>query len=125
MVADQKGHASRHKDGGSDELDGAELAGGLGTSGQILQTDGSAASWVDFQSGSDVSDNGSLVVSAPSDVNFGNQLDVTDDGDGSVTVDSSVTFEEVSDFTSIPSSPATGKGFTTADKGELFVEVSN
>jgi hypothetical protein len=34
-------------------------------------------------------------------------------------------FEEVTDFSSIPSNPETGKGFTTTDKGELFVEVSN
>ena len=34
-------------------------------------------------------------------------------------------FEEVADFSSIPSNPETGKGFTTTDKGELFVEVNN
>ncbi len=34
-------------------------------------------------------------------------------------------FEEVADFSSIPSSPEPGKGFTTTDKGELFVEVNN
>jgi len=34
-------------------------------------------------------------------------------------------FEEVADFASIPSNPDTGKGFTTTDKGELFVEVNN
>lgn len=34
-------------------------------------------------------------------------------------------FEEVADFASIPSNPETGKGFTTTDKGELFVEVNN
>lgn len=33
------------KDGNAKELDAAELAGGLGTSGQVLTTDGSAASW--------------------------------------------------------------------------------
>jgi len=47
MVSDQKGHASRHSDGGSDELDAADLAGGSGTNGQFLQTDGGAASWAD------------------------------------------------------------------------------
>jgi len=34
-------------------------------------------------------------------------------------------FEEVADFASIPSNPETGEGFTTTDKGELFVEVNN
>ena len=34
-------------------------------------------------------------------------------------------FEEVEDFDSIPADPETGKGFTTTDKGELFVEVNN
>ena len=86
MVSDQKGHATRHSDGGSDELDAADLAGGLGTSGQVLQTDGSAVDWVSL---------------------------------------STKAFEEVADFASIPSNPETGKGFTTTDKGELFVEVSN
>lgn len=33
------------KDGGSRELDAAELAGALGTSGQVLTSDGLAASW--------------------------------------------------------------------------------
>jgi len=102
-------HASRHSDGGGDELDAAELAGGLGTNGQILQSDGSAASWVDFQSGSDVSDDGSLVVSAPSDINFGSQLDVTDDGDSSVTVDANVSTES----TTTVSSSYTTQGETT------------
>lgn len=38
-------HASQHQDGGSDELDAADLAGAAGTSGQVLTTDGAAASW--------------------------------------------------------------------------------
>jgi len=46
MVTDQKGHATRHSDGGSDELDAADLAGASGTSGQVLQTDGTNTSWV-------------------------------------------------------------------------------
>lgn len=83
---DVSSHASRHSDGGGDELDAADLAGSSGTSGQLLQTDGSAASWVDFQSGSDVSDDDSLVVSAPTNINFGGGLDASDDGDGSVTI---------------------------------------
>ena len=93
-----RNHSSRHSDGGADELDAADLSGGLGASGQVLQTDGSAASWVDFQPGPDVSDNGDLVVEAPSDLNFGNQLDVTDDGDGGVTIDSSATTPEIVAF---------------------------
>jgi len=40
MVTDQKGHASRHSDGGSDELDAADFSGSSGSSGQFLQTDG-------------------------------------------------------------------------------------
>lgn len=114
MVTDQKGHASRHSDGGSDELDAADLAAGLGTNGQVLQSDGSAASWVDFQSGSDVSDNGSLVVSAPSDINFGNQLNVTDDTDGTVTVDANVSTEST---TTVSSS------YTTSGETTVFVEA--
>lgn len=47
---DVTNHSSRHSDGGSDELDAADLSGGLGTSGQVLQTDGSAASWADLES---------------------------------------------------------------------------
>jgi len=87
MVSDQKNHSSRHSDGGSDELDAADLAGSSGTSGQLLQTDGSAASWVDFSSGASVSDDGSQVLAQPDDVNYANALSATDDGDGTVTVD--------------------------------------
>jgi len=42
-----KAHASSHKDGGSDELDASELAGALGTDGQVLKSDGAAANWED------------------------------------------------------------------------------
>lgn len=38
-------HASTHHDGGADELDGADLAGADGASGQVLTTDGSTATW--------------------------------------------------------------------------------
>lgn len=45
-TATPDGHAASHKDGGSDELDAAELAAALGTTGELLQSDGAAASWV-------------------------------------------------------------------------------
>lgn len=48
---DPTAHAASHKDGGSDELDAAELAGALGTTGQVLTSDGAAASWEDADSG--------------------------------------------------------------------------
>jgi hypothetical protein len=38
-------HASTHHDGGADELDAADLAGGAGTAAQVLTTDGAAAAW--------------------------------------------------------------------------------
>lgn len=40
-------HGPSHKDGGFDELDVAELAGGLGGAGEIPETDGAAVAWVD------------------------------------------------------------------------------
>ena len=40
-------HASTHKEGGSDEIDAAELAGSLGTNGQVLKTNGTKANWSD------------------------------------------------------------------------------
>ena len=43
--ADQN-HSDRHESGGADELDAAELSGGLGASGQVLSTNGSVADWV-------------------------------------------------------------------------------
>lgn len=73
--------------GGSGTPDASELSGSSGTQGQVLQTDGSSASWVTFSSGASVSDDGTQVLSSPDDVNYGSNLDVTDDGDGSVTVD--------------------------------------
>jgi len=42
-----KAHAASHKDGGDDELDASELAGALGTDGQVLKSDGAAANWED------------------------------------------------------------------------------
>jgi len=72
--------------GGSGTIEADNLEGNNGSSGQVLQTDGSDVDWVSL---------------------------------------STKAFEEVADFSSIASKPDTGKGFTTTDKGELFVEVSN
>lgn len=44
----------------------------------------------DSNSQTDVSDDGSTVVSSTDDINFGSNLDVSDDGDGSATVDADV-----------------------------------
>ena len=38
-------HVDRHKDGGADELDGAQLSGSLGSTDSVLTTDGSTARW--------------------------------------------------------------------------------
>lgn len=86
MVSDQKGHSTRHTDGGADELDAADLSGASGTSGQVLQTDGSAASWNTISQGADISEDGTQVVASPDDVNYTTDLDVTDDSDGSASV---------------------------------------
>lgn len=40
-------HAASHKDGAADELDVAELAGAIGSAGEIPETDGDAVSWVE------------------------------------------------------------------------------
>lgn len=52
----------------------------------------------------DISDDGSLVMSGPSDLNFGTGLDVTDDGDGTVTMDALLALGDLSDV------DATGEG---------------
>lgn len=44
-----------YKDGGTFEIDAAEFAAALGTSGQVLQSDGAAGNWVTLASG-DLSD---------------------------------------------------------------------
>lgn len=76
------------KDGGSRELDAAELGGSSGTSGQVLQTDGAAASWSSVAyTRTDVSEDGTTVVSETNDINFGDGVRATDDGDGTATVD--------------------------------------
>jgi hypothetical protein len=74
------------KDGGAKELDAAELAGDDGTNGQVLQTDGTSANWIDIPVGVDVSHDGTLVVDSAGDVNFTNGLTATDDGDGTASV---------------------------------------
>jgi len=136
MVADQKGHASRHKDGGSDEIDAAELAGGLGTSGQVLQTDGSSATWSTFSSGASVSDDGTQVLASPDDVNYGSNLAVTDDGDGSVTIDASggggstqtvdgdKTLQQVIRFGAEGSS-TTSTSFVTIEESDIALDFSD
>lgn len=47
LMVSQETHALSHKDGGDDELDVSELAGALGTSGQVPVSDGAAVSWSD------------------------------------------------------------------------------
>jgi hypothetical protein len=118
-------HASRHEDGGNDELDAADLSGASGTSGQVLQTDGSAASWVDFSGGHSVSDNGSQVLAEPDDVNFGNQLDVTDDSDGTVTVDANVSTESTNTVSSNYSTSGETTIFADVSGGSLTVTLSS
>jgi len=76
------------KDGGAKEIDVQEFSGGDGTNGQVLQTDGSNASWIDIPVGVDVSHDGALVVDSAGDVNFTNGLTATDDGDGTASVNS-------------------------------------
>lgn len=75
------------KDGGAKEIDAQEFAGGDGSNGQILTTDGSNASWSTPPSAS-VSEDGSTVVALPDDINFGEELVASDDGDNTVTVNS-------------------------------------
>jgi hypothetical protein len=67
-------HASRHFDGGADELDAADLAGALGTDGQVLTSTGSTAQWEDVSGTTDtrvdVEDDGVAIVSDASVLNF-------------------------------------------------------
>lgn len=60
MVTDQEGRASHHS-GGGDELDAADLAGGLGTTGQVLQSDGSTANRITLNTSVSIFDSGSSV----------------------------------------------------------------
>lgn len=75
------------KDGGPKEIDVQEFAGGDGTSGQMLFTDGADAYW-DEPPETAVSEDGTQVVPGTSDINFSNGISVVNDGDGTVTVDS-------------------------------------
>ena len=45
-------HASRHHEGGVDEIDAADLSGASGNADQILQTDGTSATWASAGGGS-------------------------------------------------------------------------
>lgn len=46
-IGDVEDHASTHGSSGSDTIDAADLGGSSGTSGQVLETDGSASQWSD------------------------------------------------------------------------------
>jgi len=71
---DPTAHAAEHKDGGADELDAAQLAGGLGTNGEFLKTDGSSATWAEAGSSTQASttNDGSDVVRYRVDAGFNN-----------------------------------------------------
>lgn len=53
-------HATRHHSGEVDEIDAGDLAGGSGTDGQVLETDGTSASWTDLDASQWEEDNGTL-----------------------------------------------------------------
>lgn len=74
------------KDGGVKEIDVQEFSGGDGTAGQVLQTDGQNASWIDIPVGVDVSHDGALQVDSAGDINFTNGVTATNDGDGTASV---------------------------------------
>ena len=63
-----------------------------------VQTGGTVKNLSDIEPNTDtrinVSDDGTEVVSEPTDVNFGDNVSVTDDGDGTVTIDATDTTEE-------------------------------
>ena len=60
-----------------------------------VQTGGTVKNLSDIEADTriNVSDDGTEVVSEPTDVNFGDNVSVTDDGDGTVTVDATDTTE--------------------------------
>ena len=126
---DPKGHAASHKDGGSDELDAAELAAALGTSGQVLTSDGSAASWSDLDT-VDIENDGVGVVTNASIINFGTNVSVTDNGSGKVTITANDqdTRVDVSDSGSQVVSGVSDINFTDSvtvtDDGDGSVSVS-
>lgn len=84
--------------GGSGTPEADNLAGNNGTNGQVLQTDGSSASWSTISSGASVSDDGTEVLSSPDDVNYVSGLNVTDDSDGTVSVDLEEPHDRVAAF---------------------------
>jgi ribulose bisphosphate carboxylase small subunit len=106
-------HASRHKDGGADELDVADLAGGDGTAGQYIRTDGADAGWSTITA-SDISDVSADSVSGAHHTKYtdeeaqdavgtitsgGDKITVTyDDANNTITIDTSaLDAEEVQD----------------------------
>jgi len=74
------------KDGEAQAIDAAEFDGSAGTADQVLQTDGTTASWAQIPNAS-VSEDGSEVLSTPDDIDFTNGITVTDDGDNTVSID--------------------------------------
>lgn len=64
-------HGSSHHDGGSDELDAADLSGGSGASGQVLTTDGAAATWQDNFEGHEYTDGGGATMIKVGENRFG------------------------------------------------------
>lgn len=81
-------HASTHHEGGSDEIEASNLSGSSGTSGQVLQTDGSSLTWATISdTRTDISESGTTVVSDTEDINFiADGIGAVDDGDGTATV---------------------------------------
>lgn len=73
-------------DGGAKELDASEFAGGLGTSGQFLTTDGSAASWGDAP-GISTSEDGTEIITNTTEYNFGYGVVATDEGNQTAKVE--------------------------------------
>ena len=74
------------KDGGPKEIDVQEFAGGDGTNGQIIYTDGANAFWGDPPA-LQTSEDGVQILSLTEGIDFINGISVSDDGDGTVTVD--------------------------------------
>lgn len=73
------------KDGGAKEIDAQEFAGGDGTAGQVLQTDGANAFWETAPTAA-ISDDGTQILLSPDDINFASNITASDDGDNTVSV---------------------------------------
>jgi len=132
MVSDQKAHSSRHESGGLDEIDHDLLL-------NYIANEHIDHSTVSISAGTHLTGGGDLTASRTLNVDetgidatnldgssgSSGQFLQTDGTNLSFASVSTKAFEEFTDFSSIPSNPETGKGFTTTDKGELFVEVNN